>query len=246
MIAGCSFELRKSDVHIWTLPTGALDSVAAKLESVLVADERDRAARFRFDHLRQSFVIAHGALRCLLARYLKLDPASIRFNYGSKGKPALASATLIQFNMTHSGSLAAVALTLGCQIGVDIERIRPLSEIKQIAGRFFCPEEASEIMSVPPSERERAFFCCWTRKEAYVKAIGDGLSAPLDQFRVTLLPGQPARFVHLGNNNDDAEDWTLHDLTLAPNYAAALAYHDQPRSLSLFPILDPEELLNTE
>jgi 4'-phosphopantetheinyl transferase len=244
MIAGCSFELSKSDVHIWTLRTGASHSAAAKLERVLNRDETERAARFRFDHLRQSFVITHGAVRCLLARYLKLDPASIQFNYGSKGKPALASVTGIQFNVTHSGGLAAVALTVGCELGLDIEYIRPLSEMTQIASQFFCTEESSEIMSLPPNERERAFFCCWTRKEAYIKAIGDGLSAPLDQFRVTLRPGQPARFVHIGHDKTAAEAWTLHDLCLASDYTAALAYRDRPRTLSLFPILDPAELVS--
>lgn len=243
MIAGCSFELSGRDVHVWILRTGASDAVAAKFEPVLVSDERDRAARFRFDHLRQSFVITRGALRCLLGRYLGLDPASIRFNYGSKGKPALAATAGIEFNMTHSGGLAAFAFTVGCQIGVDLEQIRPLTETQDIANRFFCSEEAAEIMSLPPSERERAFFCCWTRKEAYIKAIGDGLSAPLDEFRVTLQPNEPAQFIHLAHDTNAAKAWTLHDLCLASDYAAALAYRDRQRSLSVFPIVDPAEFI---
>jgi 4'-phosphopantetheinyl transferase len=213
-------------------------------ERVLVKHETDRAARFSFSHLRESFVIARGALRYLLGRYLDLHPASIRFIYGSNGKPALASAANIQFNITHSGSLAAVALTADCQIGVDLEQIRPLSDLQHIADRYFCSEEAAEIMSLPPSERERAFFCCWTRKEAYIKAIGDGLSAPLDGFRVTVQPNTPARFVHLGHDTTAAETWTLHDLCLASDYAAALAYRDRQRSLSIFPIVDLAEFLD--
>jgi 4'-phosphopantetheinyl transferase len=116
--------------------------------------------------------------------------------------------------------------------------------MQQIAG-FFCLEEATEIMSLPPSERERAFFRCWTRKEAYIKAIGDGLSAPLDGFRVTVLPNAPAHFVHLGRGTTDTGAWTLHDLCLAPDYAAALAYRDRQRPLSIFPIVDLAEFFST-
>jgi 4'-phosphopantetheinyl transferase len=211
----------------------------------LAKDELDRADRFRFAHLRESFVIARAGLRCLLGRYLDICPADLRFIYGSKGKPALESAAGVQFNMTHSGRLAAVAITANCPIGVDLELIRPLPDMQQIAARFFCSEEAAEIMMLPASERELAFFRCWTRKEAYIKAIGDGLSAPLDGFRVTMQPGAPARFVHIGHDTNAANAWTLHDLCFAPDYAAALAYRGPQRSLSIFPIAGLEELFST-
>ena len=214
-------------------------------EPVLAMDELDRAGRFHFSHLRQSFVLARGSLRCLLGRYLELHPSSIRFSYSSKGKPAVEGGTHIHFNMTHSGSLAAIAITADCQIGIDVEQVRPLSDMQQIAEHFFCSEETSEIMSFSPSERERAFFCCWTRKEAYIKAIGDGLSAPLDGFRVTVLPNTPARFVHLGHGAADTDAWTLHDLCLTPDYAAALAYCDRQRPLSIFSIIDLVEFFST-
>jgi 4'-phosphopantetheinyl transferase len=116
--------------------------------------------------------------------------------------------------------------------------------MEQIAAHFFCSEETAEIMSLPPNERERAFFCCWTRKEAYLKAIGHGLSMPLDGFRVTVLPNTPAHFVHLGHGAVDTDAWTLHDLHLAPDYAAALAYPDRQRSLSIFPIVDPADFFS--
>jgi len=207
-------------------------------ERVLATDELDRAGRFHFSHLRESFVIARGALRCLLGRYLGLHPKSIRFTYSSKGKPALEAGAHIHFNMTHSGSLAAIAITVDCQIGLDLEQVCPLSDMQQVATHFFCSEETAEIMSLQPSERERAFFCCWTRKEAYIKAIGDGLSAPLDGFRVTVLPDTPAQFVRIGHGAADTDAWTLHDLSLALGYAAALAYCDRQRPLSIFPVTD--------
>ncbi len=214
-------------------------------ESLLAADELDRAGRFRFGHQRESFVIARGALRCLLGLYLDILPKDIHFLYGAKGKPALEADAHIEFNMTHSGSLAAVAITAGCQVGIDLEQICPLPDLQQVAAGFFNSAEASEIMSLPASERERAFFSCWTRKEAYIKAVGDGLSSPLDDFRVTVLPNTPPRLIHLGNRADGIESWTLHDLCLAPDYAAALAYRDRQRPLSIFPILDLADFFST-
>lgn len=241
MLARGSLKLLGSEVHIWTLPTRSLNAVSDMFELVLAAEELERAGRFRFRHLHETFIIRRGALRCLLGRYLDIHPTDIRLIYGSKGKPVLEAGSRLQFNMTHSGSFAAVAITADCPIGSDLEQIRPLPDIPQIASRFFCSEEAEEIMSLLPGQRERAFFRCWTRKEAYIKAIGDGLSAPLDGFRVTVLPNTPAKFVHLGHGTTEADAWTLHDLCLASGYAAALAYSDRQRSLSIFPIVNIAE-----
>ena len=141
--------------------------------------------------------------------------------------------------------LAVFAFTIGCRVGVDIEQIRGLlQDMQSIASRFFCSEEATELMSLIADQRELGFYLCWTRKEAYIKAIGDGLSASLDSFRVTLRPGQPARFIHLADGRGSAEEWTLTDLQLAPNYAAALAYHDMERPVALSPVIDAAEVLD--
>jgi 4'-phosphopantetheinyl transferase len=212
-----------------------------KFEPFLTPDEKDRADRLRFCNLRRSFVVTRGSLRCLLGRYLDIHPADIRLHYGPKGKPSLASATGIGFNVTHSGDLAAFAFTRDCPIGIDLEQVHPVNEAQQIADRFFCPEEAADIMALPPSERQRAFFRCWTRKEAYIKATGDGLSTPLSQFRVALEPNEPARFIHVSHDRNAAKAWALHDLRVASNYVAALAYRDSPRSVSVFPAIDPAE-----
>jgi 4'-phosphopantetheinyl transferase len=243
MRAVSSFELSENTVYIWSFPTKASPHVVATFERVLIPEERDRAFRFRFHHLYASFVIAHGALRHLLGRYLNCDPAKVPLVYSLKGKPAVEPPSSLQFNMTHSGDLAVIALTLRREIGVDVEQIRPLPDMQQIADSFFCPEEASEVMSFPQTERERAFFLCWTRKEAYIKATGDGLSAPLDSFRVTIHPDSPARFLHVQHDETEAQAWTLHDLQVAVGYAAALAYRDQPRSLRLSSVADPDEFL---
>src|ERR1700722_7669741 len=173
MHAGCSSQLSNNDVPICTMPAKASDGVVVQFERVLSEDEAKRAARFRFSHLRDSFVITHGVLRHLLGGYLSLDPARICFTYGDKGKPGVASADNLQFNLTHSGGIAAVAFATACQLGMDAEHIRPVEEMQQIANRYFAAEEAAELMLLPDSEREPAFFRFWTRKEGYIKAICD-------------------------------------------------------------------------
>jgi 4'-phosphopantetheinyl transferase len=244
MHAGSSFQLSRDEVHIWTMQTHAPEATVAQFGRVLAPDEVQRASRFRFNHLRDSFVITHGVLRYLLARYLGLSPARICFVYGDKGKPGVASEANLHFNLTHSDDVAVIAFTTGCQVGIDVEHIRSLADMPQIADQCFSSEEVVELMLLPASEREHAFFRCWARKEAYIKAIGDGLSCALDSFRVTLLPDVPPRLVHIGGDRAAADMWALHDLSVAPDYAAALAYCDRPRSVSIFPILDLSEFFD--
>jgi 4'-phosphopantetheinyl transferase len=226
------------------MPTAASDAVVAHFEQVIAEEEVRRASRFCFDHLRNSFVITHGVLRCLLGRYLNRDPSRICFIYGDKGKPGIDSDANLEFNLTHSEDMAAIAFTAGCQLGIDVEHIRPLADLQQIADRYFSPEEAAELILLPANEREQGFFRCWTRKEAYIKAVGDGLSCALDSFRVTLLPDALPRLIHIAEDRVAADMWTLHDLRLAPDYAAAVAYPDRQRSLSIFPILDFSDLFD--
>ena len=159
---------------------------------LLAPDETARAARFHFDHLQRRFILSRGALRILLGHYLDIAANRIEFRYGSRGKPSLAAPAGIHFNASHSGDVALFAFTLHCEIGVDVEEMRPISDMREIASRFFCAEESTELMALPADERERAFFLCWTRKEAYLKAVGEGLYAPLNDFCVTLRPGEPA------------------------------------------------------
>lgn len=226
------------EVQIWTMPTQGPDAVVTQLRRILGKDELERASRFRFPHLTNAYVIAHGVLRLLLARYLDRDPARISFVYGAQGKPTVSDNLQFDFNLTHSEGMAAIALTKGCALGLDLEHLRSIPDLEQIARRYFCTGEAAEIFSLPPGEREQAFFRCWTRKEAYIKAIGDGLVCPLDSFQVTVQADRPARLVHIGGDRAAAANWTLRDLSLAPDYIAALAYPDRPRRLSVFPISD--------
>jgi 4'-phosphopantetheinyl transferase len=241
-----SFELAERAVHIRAVRLIAPDPVVARFASLLTPDERGRAGRFRFKHLRRSFTLARGALRILLGRYLNIDPAAIRFVYGEKGKPRLAEPSRIRFNASHSGDLALYAFTPDCEVGVDVEKFRPMTDLREIAARFFCAEEAAELMQVPEEQRGPAFFRCWTRKEAYIKAIGDGLSVPLDAFAVSLRAGDPAQIIHIGRDAAAAAAWTLENLEPAPDYAAAVAYRDAPRVLRVEPVVEPNGIIPPE
>jgi 4'-phosphopantetheinyl transferase len=237
------FELTGRAVHVWPVSIQGPIAVVDQFCSLLSADETARAARFRFEHLQHSFILARGALRILLGRYLNTPPCDLGFRYGAKGKPALAEPAGLQFNASHSCDLALFAFTMDCELGVDIEAVRSMPDRDDIARRFFCAEETTELMTLPAGERDQGFFLCWTRKEAYIKATGEGLSAPLDAFRVTLRPGESARMIHLERDPIAAQAWSLHDLTPDPRYAAALAYQDSPRPLKTFKVLNPKQLL---
>jgi 4'-phosphopantetheinyl transferase len=239
-----SFGLSGQMIHVWSLRTADVSkAVVSKFELFLTPDERRRAERFRFESLRHSFVLTRGALRGLLGRYLHVPPAKIQIAYGSKGKPRLAEPGVATFNVSHSGGMAVFAFAAGCEIGVDVEEIRPLPDMLDIAQRFFCPAETAELISVSGNQRERAFFHCWTRKEAYIKALGEGLSVPLDDFQVTLRPGEPASIIHLAGDVDAGRTWRLYDLELSPGYVGALAHRGLARQLRLLPI-NPDELLD--
>ena len=231
------------DVHVWTIRECASHSLCEKFMPLLADNERERATRFRFDHLRYSFVIRRAVLRCLMGRYLGLNPAEVEFCYGSRGKPSVASEFGIEFNTSHSVGLVVAAFAAGTPLGVDVELIHRMADADDIPKRFFCTEEADELAALALGQRDAAFFSCWTRKEAYLKAIGDGLAAPLDGFRVTVRPGDSARFVHISKESGAAAEWNLEDLRLAHGYKAALAYRGRPRAVRLFPTINCPELI---
>jgi 4'-phosphopantetheinyl transferase len=212
-----SLSVQPGDVHVWRMELEVADEPFLQL---LQPDELDRANRFYFEKDRKRFVIARGFLRVLLGRYLQNDPKSLMFSYGAYGKPALA-ATSLRFNMSHSGNVALYALTEGREIGVDVERVRADFTSDDIARRFFSPFEVESLCGLPGEERVEGFFRCWTRKEAYIKATGRGLSQPLDGFDVTLGPSESAAL--LRNDDGTHERWTMADIEVGPGYAGALA-----------------------
>jgi 4'-phosphopantetheinyl transferase len=187
--------LTRQDVHVWRASLSSDPQVFRRLESTLSSDERDRAQRFIFERDRNSFTVARGILRHLLGEYLSCQPHTIEFSYGSNGKPELAGSRLnlpIRFNLSHSHGVALFAITLGRRVGIDVELVRTEAAGKDIAARYFSAQETNELRGLPTEQQAEGFFLCWTRKEAYVKAKGDGLQIPLNSFHVSLSPGQPA------------------------------------------------------
>jgi len=193
-----------------------------QLRQLLDPQEQARADRFRFQKDRNAFTIARGLLRTILGGYLRMTPSAVSFTYGPRGKPAVVASRPIRFNVSHSGDLVLYAITEGHEVGVDVEHIRPMEDLDGIARRFFSPAEYLELASLPAGKRLKCFFDCWTRKESFIKAVGDGLSYPLDRFRVTLRPGDVPRLVSIDGQDASALPWSLHDVAPSEDYAAAL------------------------
>lgn len=233
-------ELDTNEIHIWDIPLQSACRSAA-IEAVLSPDERYRASRYRLAGPRLQFVTARAKLRQILGQYLEIAPSSLRFSYGAQGKPTLLGATSLSFNLAHSGQRVLIAVARSRQIGIDLELVRPLPDLMDIAQRFFTAEEAADLISLGNHERELAFYKCWTRKEAFIKCTGDGLSAPLNSFQVTLYPNDTARIVKVNGCEDPACHWTLVDLSSDSEYAAAVVYSGPQANIHLF-LDSPQEI----
>ncbi len=221
--------LADNEAHVWRAWLDQPASELALLWRTLSTEERARAERYRRDRDRARFVVARGLLRTIVARYLDQDPSALTFRYGSHGKPMLGgdAPSTLTFNVSHADGLALFALCQGHDIGVDIERARaiPDEELGRLARLSFSRHELAHFTALPAHLRQDAFFACWTRKEAVVKALGYGLSAPLDRVDVSFAPGEPARVLRIDIDGAGraATRWTLAALAPAPEYVGALA-----------------------
>jgi 4'-phosphopantetheinyl transferase len=255
--------LSEGEVHVWRAWLDLPQPGIQALEQTLSDDERVRAQRFRFVKDRTHFIAARGLLRAILGRYLSREPQTLSFSYNAYGKPALAempegvgtnpscqrrlvAATASQsgrtkgeglsFNATHAQGMALYAITCNRAIGVDLEYIQRQVEWEAVAERFFSPYEVSMLRAVPSHTRHIAFFNCWTRKEAYIKARGMGLSLALDQFDVSLIPGEPAALLNIREEGQDISNWSLYDLYPGNDYIAALALEGHASSLKCWQV----------
>lgn len=204
----------------------SLEVDAGPLTGLLSADERSRAGRFAFERDRRRYVAARGRLRQLLGERLGVAPESLQFVYNPHGKPALArrpGQRDLRFNVAHCGEVAAYAFAGGREVGVDVEAVRELPDADDIAMRFFSRRERAAYMRLPAQERPQGFFNCWTRKEAFIKALGEGLSHPLEAFDVSLAPGKPARLLRVGRVRASRCGWTLSSFVPGPGLVGAVA-----------------------
>ena len=229
--------LAPGEVHVWRASLAAGRDELQRLHRILSDDERGRAARFRFEMHRDRFVAGRGIQRLLLARYLGVDPAAIRYRLAAHGKPSLdgpGAESGIRFNVSNAEDGLLVALTPGREVGVDLEPLHRVVDRDAVARRFFSAPENRVYDGIAEHERDAAFFTCWTRKEAYIKAVGDGLSMPLDCFDVTLRPGEPARLLATRGDTAQAERWTMRELDAGPGWLAALVVEGAGCELRLF------------
>ncbi len=218
-------QLSPTDVHVWCIALDQPFTTLSRLAGLLSADEQARAARFYFERDRRAFIVCHGWLRVILGRYLAVDPQYLEFEHTLHGKPTLvvqSGSTCLQFNLSHSHQIALYAITRQREIGMDLEYIRPMPDMEQIVARFFTPSEQAMVQTLPTDQRLTAFFRAWTCKEAYLKAIGSGLTRPLADFAVALVPGEPPRLLHDVHDPHAVERWSFHTWTPAAGYVAAL------------------------
>ena len=213
-------QLLDADIHVWRASLNLDSDLLHRLETSLAPDEQARAARFKFDRDRHRFIAARGILREILGAYLSRQPASLSFSYGPHGKPALNPSDggqVIQFNVSHSHGMALYAFANAREVGVDIEAVRPMADWEDIARRFFVPQEVTDILSWPKDLQQEAFFKCWTRKEAYLKARGAGMTLSLKSFSVSFSEAGADAL-----RSDDSHRWSLYGLSPDQGYTGAV------------------------
>jgi 4'-phosphopantetheinyl transferase len=223
-------ELAAGEVHVWSLPLDISLSSLARFTEFLSPDERKRADRVRFEVHRNRFVVGRGLMRLILGRYCDVPPEKLRFNYGPNGKPELTpgekarrTGGALHFNLAHSEGVGVLAVTQTGPVGVDVEQVRRLREFKELVSQFFSVREAAEFSRLEREQQPAAFFNLWTRKEALLKATGEGIGRLLNQVEVSFLPGESASVLSLPPEQWASREWSLVDLAISPAYAAALA-----------------------
>lgn len=217
--------LPEDEVHLWRIDLASVASAEERWKEFLIGEERSRAARFHFSRDRQHFTATRALLRIVLGGYANSNPSKLRLEYAANGKPFLLRPAVeepVEFNVSHSGEIAMLAFARGRALGVDVEYLRDNFDHEAIAHRFFSDQEQRQLAALPRAERHQGFFRCWTRKEAYIKAEGVGLSLPLHQFDVSLKPGETNALLATRPDGTEASRWSLQEISAAPGYVAAL------------------------
>lgn len=225
------------DIHVWCMSLTCAESELAHHRRLLSEDEIRRADKFLFDRHRRRFTVGRSQLRQVLARYTNLDPAQIDFEYSGLGKPRLAGTNLghgLCFNFSNSHERALLAVARDVEVGIDIERMRYMENLAGLAERFFAATEREYILGQTDPAQTTSFFRCWTRKEAFLKAIGKGLTFPLRDVTVELRPEAKVRIVNINDPNENAPDWTLDHVELEPEYVGAIACRRLDNHISRF------------
>ena len=225
------------EIHLWRISLASQLDEDVRLKKLLFPEELDQAGRYRFVRDQRRFIIRRAVLRQLLAACLAISPLAVRMKFGVHGKPVVsgqADGGDLRFNCSHSGDWALIALARGRELGVDLEQHRPMTDAADVAKNFFTFAEISELNSLPSALKTAGFFNCWTRKEAFVKALGLGLAYPLNRFAVSLSPEKPAALLAVADDPAALEKWGMISLEVAPDYSAALVFEGKSAVLKYF------------
>jgi 4'-phosphopantetheinyl transferase len=233
-----NLHLRPNEIHVWWAAlTHYDDRLSRKFYRILSLEEKKRAACFRFRKDRESFIIRRGTLRHILGSYLSLKPNQLHFSCGKHGKLELANTVSqggIHFNVSHTQGCALYAFSINREVGVDIEYVRDIPEMKQIVQQFFSKSENAFFHTISASQRKEAFFSCWTRKEALIKAIGVGFHYSFDKLTVSMVSSEPTKLVEIRALEEERTQWSIQNLELTNRYKAAIAYKGQNCNLFNF------------
>lgn len=221
-------------VHLYQLDLQSKGEELSSFWKTLSADEQHRANQFHFEVLRNQYITCRGTLRKLLGYYLRQSPESLRFSYSEYGKPILETSSSLQFNVSHTADIGLIAFTLDADLGVDIEAIKKGIEVKKLTQRFFSKNEAQYILDLPTANQDRAFFKCWTRKEAFIKGHGQGLSLPLDQFEVSISDQIPTALRVVQWDPASVNSWSLRSFNVGSDKLGAIAVKSAIDALHYF------------
>jgi 4'-phosphopantetheinyl transferase len=234
-----------NDVHVWAARLDLPSEALARFTGLLSQEEHARATRFRFERHRNRFIAARGVLRSILATHVGPAPDELQFEYGPNGKPGLTGCLAqggLCFNLAHSEDLALIAVTHLGPIGVDLEYVRPMADADELVARFFSVRENARFETLPANQKDAAFFNLWTRKEAWLKATGDGIGHLLNRVEVTFLPGEPAQLLALPEKAGLSRDWILRELIPAKGFVGAVAFPSVRFSICNFQFSTSESL----
>jgi len=230
--------LKKNEPHLWKIRVSDFNDKINYFSNLLSVDEKKRAQKFRFEKDRNCYIIARGCLRLLLSRYCKIESGKIQFYYSKNNKPYIKDHSNIKFNVSHSKDVIIIGFNLDHEIGVDVEKVDLKINYKEIATSFFSQEEITELMGLSDAYRAQGFFNCWTRKEAFIKALGDGLSFPLDQFAVNLSSIKYANLVATKWDPNEKSKWFLQPFSPFKNYIGAIAIKGIVDNVKLYDFKD--------
>jgi 4'-phosphopantetheinyl transferase len=223
------YQINDHQIHIWLIDTN--NYLSSDFAAYLDDQEIKRAQRFKFTKDRNCFIGSHAALRILLGKYCNGDPCTITYEYTANNKPILIENNPIKFNLSHSHDQAIIAITKSHPIGIDIEYMQTKEILSELAKRFFSNQEYAEYQNLPAAQKTLGFYNCWTRKEAFVKALGIGITCPLKSFSVNLAPDTPAKILSVHKNQGDVSQWQLCGLIPKKQYCAAIAWHGPEKEL---------------